>query len=105
MREFLSALGRGLARTARALGGFILRFLQVILRGLGDALVASVEAAFRGLGNLISRFFSSPFGLGVLVFLAGYGVFLSRDQKTGAILGLLGIIIAFFPLARKKSKK
>lgn len=103
--EKFRALRRGLARLARALGNFILRLLRVALREVGKFLVALIEATLRGLGNLVVRFLSSPFGIGFMVFLAGYGVYLYHDRDTGVGLGLLGIIIAFSPLVRKRNKK
>ncbi len=92
-------------RALRAVVGFFLDLLQVVLQEVGSLIIALIRAMGQGLRNVVTGIFSSPVGIGALVFLAGYGVYVTRDQEAGAMLGLLGLLIAFIPALRRKKGK
>jgi len=87
--------------TMTAILNSLARILQVVL----NAVIRIIESLFSGITNLIVRFVSSQFGVGVVVFAAGYLVFVNGKQDEGALLGLVGLLISGTSYRKKKKSK
>ena len=81
------------------------RIIEALFNGLVHLLSSLIGALFQGITNAVSMFVSSPLGIGVLIFGAGWLVFAYRDQDTGAMIAVLGILIAFLQMFRRKRRK
>jgi len=95
MNNFFIALGRGIGRLFGA-----------VWNGIINLVASLIEATFRGIVQTASAFVSSRFGQGALVFGAGWWLYANNPaSEAGPLLGLVGILIAFWSLRPKKSKK
>jgi len=76
------------------------KILQVVL----DAIIRIIESLFGGITNLLVKFVSSQFGVGVLTVLGGYLLFI-KGEDIAPWVGLVGFFIIGTSFRKKKKRK